>query len=390
MLSALGKSPEPIPIQNDLMQVEVISPQAKTSPLLSEALEKYIETESPKKNTIKARRGGIKMFTDWAEDKPIAEYTADDVLDYRNNCLRKLPDRRKNSEKYKGKKLRQVVEMNSSDPCICTTRINDLLTSIRVVFHFAMTRDDWGVNNNPVSGMNEKKKGQSSRKKGRTSYSDAEVKKLFEILPYNEKKPSWYWSVLICLYNSFRISEICQLYVSDIVKKDGFWCFDINENDAEITKKSIKTDSTCRIVPVHPKLIEAGFLSYVEQRKKVLKKKDGLLFPNVTYYESDDGYGRTTSRWFNERFKKDFILEKGEKKKDFHSLRYTFGRYAKNRARLNKDAEKILMGHASDKEDEVHDIYTEAEIQFLYDELIRLDYGLKIPENPFIKKKATK
>lgn len=381
-----------VPVQTN------IAPNAPTLagaeiPLLSEALEKYIKVESPKKNTIKARRSGIKQFIDWVgdgEDKPISEYTADEVVEYRNNCLRKLPDRRKNREKYKGKTLRQAVEISTPEERVCATRINDSLSSIRVVFRFAMTRPEWGVKFNPASGLNEKKSRESATRKGRTSYNDDEIKKLFEILPYNEKKPSWYWSVLICLYNSFRISEICQLYTSDVIKKDGFWCFDINENDAEVTQKSIKTDSTCRIVPIHPKLIEIGFLGYVKQRKDTLGKKDDLIFPNVTYSESDDGYGRTTSRWFNERFKQKFILEKAEKKKDFHSLRHTFGRYARNKVKMDRIVEKILMGHAQDKNDEAHDIYTETEMPFIYDELIKLDYGLKIPENPFMKQKAAK
>ena len=51
---------------------------------------------------------------------------------------------------------------------------------------------------------------------------------------------------------------------------------------------------------------------------------------------------------------------------------------------MNRDAEKVLMGHGSAKGDDVHDDYTVEEVQFLYDELKKLDYGLTIPSNPFM------
>ncbi len=60
----------------------------------------------------------------------------------------------------------------------------------------------------------------------------------------------------------FRLNEITQLYINDIVVEDETWYFRINTNNKN---QQIKNNASRRVVPIHPKLIELNFLDYIEK-----------------------------------------------------------------------------------------------------------------------------
>jgi integrase len=79
-----------------------------------------------------------------------------------------------------------------------------------------------------------------------------------------------------------RLNEACQLYLDDIRQDNaGIWFISIND-DAE--DKSLKTKASEREVPIHSKLIEFGFLNYVNQVRTLGHKR---LFPELNYREAD-------------------------------------------------------------------------------------------------------
>ena len=96
-----------------------------------------------------------------------------------------------------------------------------------------------------------------------------------------------YFGPLIGLLHGMRVREFLQLMTSDIVSVDGVLCFKFqveipgDDNQAEqsmlakagqgkaaiaLPGRSVKNDNVLRTIPVHPKLIELGFLQYIEQR----------------------------------------------------------------------------------------------------------------------------
>ena len=128
-----------------------------------------------------------------------------------------------------------------------------------------------------------------------------------------QDKPERYWVTMIAAYSGARLNEICQLNVSDIQQEEGIWVMKLLSDTAD---KSIKTQAGNRIVPVHPKLLELGFLDYVQQVNQFSNKK---LFPNLKNMVST-GYGTLISRWFARYLKRLGIKKKG---KNFHSFRHT-------------------------------------------------------------------
>ena len=126
-------------------------------------------------------------------------------------------------------------------------------------------------------------------------------------------KPERYWVTMIASHSGARLNEICQLDVSDIQEHEGIWVMNLTGDSED---KSIKTHAGNRLVPLHPKLLEFGFLNYVEQIRNDNHQK---LFPNLKKMRST-GYGTMISHWFAKYLKKLGIKKKG---KNFHSFRHT-------------------------------------------------------------------
>jgi integrase len=72
-----------------------------------------------------------------------------------------------------------------------------------------------------------------------------------------EADPVKRWLPLLGAYSGARLSEICQLRVQDITEVNGIWCMKI------LPEAGLKTAGSERVVPLHPAVIEAGFLQFV-------------------------------------------------------------------------------------------------------------------------------
>jgi integrase len=131
----------------------------------------------------------------------------------------------------------------------------------------------WGVHNkhigsNPAEGISLEVKSKQGEKK--RSFTDAEAKILLRA-SLTEKDPVRRWVPWIGAYTGARVSEICQLRSGDVIMVDDIWCMKFDPDAG-----SLKTSGSERIIPVHPALIENGFLKYVA------KIKSGPLFAELS------------------------------------------------------------------------------------------------------------
>ncbi len=108
---------------------------------------------------------------------------------------------------------------------------------------------------------------------------------------------------------------------------------DINDND----DKSLKNISAQRKIPIHSKLIEIGFLDFVN---KVKESGSDQIFSSLK--KERDGHGTAASKWFG-RFKQKLDLEQSEKKA-FHSLRHNFSDALKAK-NVSEPIAAQLIGH---------------------------------------------
>ena len=146
-----------------------------------------------------------------------------------------------------------------------------------------------------------------------------------------------YWVPLIGLFSGMRLNEACQLDVADIREIDGVVCFVISEDSLTGSRdKSLKTKTSARTVPIHPKLLEMGIMAFVDHKRRsgALKLFDDLP-PGKRGFRSV-----ALSRWFSR-----FLVSAGASapRTCFHSFRHGFRDAARN-ARIDRDVALTLGG----------------------------------------------
>lgn len=135
----------------------------------------------------------------------------------------------------------------------------------------------------------------------RSGYTDIELKQ-FDAWA-KEQEPWRMWIALIGRCHGLRSNEACQLYSDDIEQVNGVWCFNIRATRED---QSLKTEASQRLVPIHSKLIDGGFLDFVASRK------GGRVFKELPY--RNNCYSHLFGQWFSRN---------RPVNKDFHSLRHT-------------------------------------------------------------------
>ena len=152
----------------------------------------------------------------------------------------------------------------------------------------------------------------------RNPFDRDELKKIFNIKTYPDshlrKNQAKFWVPIIALYHGCRLNEICQMDVMDVVREKNIPCFSINSNNKD---KSLKNSGSHRVIPIHPKVLDMGFLQYVEYQRKNKQEK---LFSELTQTKRN-GYSKIVQSWFARYL--DSLGITGTDKV-FHSFRHTF------------------------------------------------------------------
>ena len=297
-------------------------------PLLSEILKAVIEQDKERRTRMTNHIGAL---IEWLGDKPVDQYSYDDLITYRNNCLLQLPDRRK--EKFKGLTLRQAIKAGTPQDIVSQATIENHLTSIKTIFAYAVRHHEISLNTEQLLPKKKKTRHDNAIER---RYSQNELQGMINLLPTVKGSPAKFWVPLVSLYQGSRLNETCQLHTNDvrIEEESGIWILDFNGDNSGGTNKRIKTDSSWRKVPVHPTLIKLGFIEFVGSRKRETQGESLQLFHDVKWSKHHQ-YKRPVERWFNDGFRQEFL--EGERKKavTFHSLRHTFAQQAQNQARMS-------------------------------------------------------
>lgn len=140
--------------------------------------------------------------------------------------------------------------------------------------------------------------------------------------------PFQYWLPPLALYHGCRISELCQMHLDNVTQVEGIWVLDVNDKTKD---KSIKTDDTSeRCIPVHPTVIELGFLDYCERLRSEGFRR---VFPELTFSLSAARYAKERKR------KMSAMLASLGMPRDgalvFHNVRHT-ANFALGRARVHR------------------------------------------------------
>jgi hypothetical protein len=164
-----------------------------------------------------------------------------------------------------------------------------------------------------------------------------------------------------------RLNEICQLYISDVIKLDDIWCFSIN-NEKD---KRTKNEASERVIPIHPILIKLGLLEYVEQLQE---QKVPRLWMNLTWMDIH-GYSNGFGKWY-QRFNRDYVSK--DPLKVFHSMRHLMTDTLKQAGELETVIAE-LIGHSNGGSETMGRYGKRYQPKILLEALNKLDYGIEPP-----------
>lgn len=249
------------------------------------------------------------------------------ATNFKDVLLRLPPNRTKGQ--YAGKTVSEILR-TKPNATMSNSSVNKYLRRCSALFSWGKRHGH--VNDDPFSGLTIRATKRPDQQRDR--FTLEELRRLFDPghLHRNMRKSYMFWLPWMGLHTGARLEELCQLHLEDIRQVDGVWCLDINSRD----EKQLKTLSSERLVPIHPRLIELGLLDHVAMLRKRGEKR---LFPELEHRR--DGYGQTASKWFG-RFRERLGIEK-----PFHSLRHTV---VDELHQLGVDHKKIaaLVGHADE------------------------------------------
>lgn len=208
------------------------------------------------------------------------------------------------------------------------------------------------------------------------NYTSEELKTIFYHPDLNSEKqmyqyPERFWVTLLALYTGARVNEIAQTKMKEVLESDqSFWYIDML--DEERTKR-LKNKQSRRLIPLHPHLIELGFLEYLIYQKSINSE---FLFSRLSKPDSLDRYYRKFTNWwykFSKALQDENLLSVDRK---FHDFRNTAINKEKQ-DHLNENVMREVFGH-SQKHDAHSGYQNTYELTTKYDEVCKLDFDLDL------------
>ncbi|MGO9740597.1 MAG: site-specific integrase [Roseiarcus sp.] len=366
----------------------IASPETKKPRRLIELHAKWKERKTHSEKAIDDNLLYVERFIDIVGDIPIAQITQDHVREYRDT-LKKYP--RSPPAPFAEGRVQDAIDWARANPGTklltkCTINAKGL-GALSTLFETAYA--DGYVKSNPFHKMNLVEEAHDHT--ARLPFDDEDLHRLFASPLYTDAKflPSAggfeasFWMPLIALFSGMRLEEIGQLDVNDIRQSPVSPYFDIttleNKSPHGSDKpdprklnahrvdngKAVKTLGSIRRIPIHPLLIELGFLQFVARRRKEGGRR---LFNHLNPYR--ERCTKNWSRWWGRYQNKEMTILP---EKDFHSFRHTF-KDALREAGVVEKLQDALLGHASGK---VGDKYGLGQpISILAPEIEKIKYGV--------------
>lgn len=241
---------------------------------------------------------------------------------------------------------------------------------------FSQARKADRTMHNPAEGKMLVKKKDKNKSPVRP-FLPEELKQIFSPERMNKlRHPADFWPPILGIFTGARISHLCQLRLGDVQRVDGHVILSIH-NDRDGMR--LKNEASRRLVPIHPTVLNLGFIDYVEDVHALPDASDlTLLFPFLV--KNKQGYGDVPSQRFSAVLKElkdvtnkpliNFYEDSKPIKKTFHSLRHTVNRRMIAKG-ISEEVRCFYIGHDVDSVN--NDVYGEDSrpVQMLAEKIFR-------------------
>lgn len=310
----------------------------------------YLKSRHPK-YIAKAERV-CKMLIDICGDLPPDDYDPD-VIDQFVKTIKFLPPNPEKNKLHRERwarmnflELAKDVQSKGLKQASETT-VKDHITQLASFFSFCKGRR-YMDEDSPLAKRTAKVS-TGTPQDLRDPFDSADLQRIFDPALYEGRKlPHTFWPPLIALFTGARCNEIAQLYLDDIVNDNDptRWRFMIRVGSGR-TDQRLKNKFSNRSIPMHPRLIELGFLSYLDDVRSLGFDR---VFPSLRWTAAA-GYGDTVSDMFSAYLRTKVKIT--NPRKVFHSFRHYFCTQAKNFTDEKSEWISDLTGHAREGEFEL-------------------------------------
>lgn len=291
---------------------------------ISALLDAWLFERKPPEKTESEWRRAVRRWQELHGDTPIRAITREQVSEYKDALLR-CPARP--PHKLRELPLPRLIEAAKAQGEYQATgakAVNKTVGAIRSILSWAV--DNGRLETNPAA----KVKAIAPRRKSDQDRRPFTVPELQTVLTAaaGERRKGDRWLPFVAAFTGARQSELATARVADIKTQEGVTFIRITD---EGEGRSIKNRGSIRNVPLHPALIDLGFLDYVKKLPK-----DGLLFPDST-----------NAAAYSKRFGR--LLDKVELTDPtlvFHSFRHSFKDACRDSG-LYEETHDALTGHAA-------------------------------------------
>ncbi len=285
---------------------------------------------------VDRQRAILGLIREIVGDKSIVE-----AIDY-DACLRvrsvmaRLPANR--TKLYGDLPIEQAIERAAKEerPLLSPVTQQQYLSVLRDVLDLAAKKRLITVN--PAEGLRPIKRDVVSASDKRRPFTLQQIADFFKSAyyldcakhspPFAHDKTGWrFWLPLMCLFMGMRPNEAAQMHLDDLKRtENGTWYLNIiatadddEDPNPAASLKTLKTATSRRKIPLHPELINIGFLQFVDQRKKV------GAGPRLFHDLKPDKYGNHAS-YVLKRFRETYLPAaiKMEARQSFYSFRHSW------------------------------------------------------------------
>lgn len=279
---------------------------------------------APRPQTALEYEAAVYDFIAFAGDPAVAAIDADLLYDYRDAAA-KLPASMPRADRQLPFPER-VARHENREPKVSAATLKKRIGGIQALLTYGF-QQRWIAAN---TGSGVQIVGYTKTQRNRRTFEDHELAGLFRA-PLFTDRASWeaggdraisetlFWVFLIGLTSGARLEEVGQVAISDLREDGNIVYLDIGNSapDADKVAKHVKTAESVRLIPLHAKLIDLGFLAY---RDAMLAAGHNELFPALKASElgkRTKELSRLANRLIDRHVAADSRLV-------FHSLRHTF------------------------------------------------------------------
>ncbi len=315
---------------------------------LKDVVKRYIDFIRQKNyagNTLQDIENTLMLMAEAMGDKRLLTAVSNDDCRAFRDLILKMPAHYGKKYKPKGMSIMDVINSDQPYDTLSPRSQDKYWQWVKAFFTWCV--DEGYLRDNPVGKI--KVLASKPSINDRDVFTDDELKCFFISPQYTGHKSESrrtdkgdmifkdgkYWIPLIALFTGMRLGEIIQLQIGD-VRYDGDVAYlDVN-TDADF--KSVKTEQSRRVIPVHPELVKIGLLDMVEKARTARGDKD-RLFHDIKISESR-GVSHEFSKYFA-RYMTGINLKRD--KLTFHSFRHNFVQGMRD-ARLETERMDALDG----------------------------------------------